>query len=77
MVHITVTIDARHASTVSDVAEALRAAGMQVEQVLDAIGMVTGTIEEDAEQSVRTVAGVQSVDRALGFQLPPPDAPVQ
>jgi hypothetical protein len=63
--------------TVGDVAEALRAAGMQVDQVLDDIGMVTGSIDDDAEQSVRTVAGVPSVDRALGFQLPPPDAPIQ
>jgi hypothetical protein len=39
--------------------------------------MVVGSIEPDAEPSVRAVDGVQSVDRSLGFQLPPPDSPVQ
>jgi hypothetical protein len=77
MVHITVTIDRRHASAARDVAEALRAAGMRVDQVLDDIGMVTGTVDDAAEQAVRAVAGVQSVDRALNFQLPPPDSPIQ
>jgi len=77
MVKVTVTVDRQHAAAVADVADALRATGMQVEQVLGEIGMVLGTIDADAEQSVRAVDGVQSVDRSLDFQLPPPDSPIQ
>ena len=77
MVKVTVTVDRQHVAAIADVAAALRATGMQVEQVLGDIGMVTGTIDEGAEESVRAVDGVQSVDRSLEFQLPPPDSPIQ
>ena len=77
MVKVTVTVDRQHVAAIADVAEALRATGMQVEQVLGDVGMVIGTIDEGAEQSVRAVDGVQSVDRSLEFQLPPPDSPIQ
>jgi hypothetical protein len=77
MVNVTVTVDRDHLAAIADVASALRATGMQVEQVLGDIGMVVGSIEADAESSVRAVDGVQSVDRSLGFQLPPPNSPIQ
>lgn len=77
MVNVTVTVDREHLAAISDVAEALRATGMQVDQVLGDVGMVLGSIEADAEQSVRAVEGVQSVDRSLEFRLPPPDSAVQ
>ena len=77
MVKVTVTVDRQHVAAIADVAEALRATGMQVEQVLGDIGMVVGTIDADVEPSVRAVDGVQAVDRSLEFQLPPPDSPIQ
>ena len=77
MVNVTVTVDRDHLAAIADVASALRATGMQVEQVLGEIGMVVGSIEADAESSVRAVDGVQSVDRSLGFQLAPPNSPIQ
>jgi hypothetical protein len=77
MVQVTVTIDQHHVPSIGDVADVLRRAGMQVDQVLDDVGVVVGTIDPAAEHSLRSVDGVQSVDRALSFQLPPPDAPIQ
>ena len=77
MVNVTVTVDRDHVAAIADVASALQATGMRVEQVLGEIGMVVGTIDADAEPSVRAVAGVQSVDRSLDFRLPPPDSPIQ
>jgi hypothetical protein len=77
MVKVTVTVDPRHVATIADVADALRATGMRVEQVLGDVGMVLGSVDADAEQSLRAIDGVQSVDRSLESRLPPPDAPVQ
>jgi hypothetical protein len=77
MVKVTVTVDPQHVDAIADVAEELRARGMRVEQVLGEVGMVLGTIDAGAEQSVRAVDGVQSVDRSLDYRIPPPDAPVQ
>jgi hypothetical protein len=77
MVNVTVTVDRQHVAAIADVAEALRATGMQVEQVFGDIGMVLGSVDPGVERSLRTVDGVQSVDRSLTFQIPPPDSPVQ
>ncbi len=77
MFNVTVTVDDQHVGAIADVAEALRATGMQVEQVLGDVGMVLGTIDDGSEQSVRAVDGVQSVDPSLHFQVPPPDSPIQ
>lgn len=56
----------------------LRAAGLRVEQVMDAIGAVTGRVPEAELDALRAVPGVSAVEAAgRDFQLPPPDAPVQ
>lgn len=77
MVQVTVTVDDQHESTMGEVVAGLRAAGMHVDQVLDGVGMVTGTVDDAAESSLHAVPGVQSVDRSLHFQVPPPDSPIQ
>jgi hypothetical protein len=74
---ITVTVDEEHLSSIGTVAEALHEQGMQVEQVLDGIGMITGSVPEEQRASLDGVEGVASVDEDLEFRLPPPDSPVQ
>lgn len=76
MVNISVTIDQDHLSMIGDIAEALRARGMQVTQVLQT-GFITGSVSEDCRSALAAVSGVQAVDEQLQFQLPPPESPVQ
>jgi hypothetical protein len=76
MVNISVTVDQDHLSIIGDVAEALRARGMQVTQVLQT-GFITGSVSEDRRPALAAVSGVQAVDEQLQFQLPPPEADVQ
>jgi hypothetical protein len=59
---IVVSVDPERAA---DVAERLRAAGMEVTEVLLAIGVVTGS------------APASRVEPARRIDLPPPDSPVQ
>lgn len=75
MVQISVTVDDAHA--IEEVAAGLRARGMEVAEVLDGIGMITGSVPDEARESLAGVEGVASVDEQLTHQLPPPDAPVQ
>jgi hypothetical protein len=75
MVQLSVTVDDGHA--IEEVAAGLRARGMQVAQVLDGIGVITGSAPEDVRQTLAGVEGVASVDEQLTHRLPPPDADVQ
>lgn len=75
--HLSVTVDDEHLPAIEDVARQLRAHGMQVEQVLDGLGIITGSAGPEVSQALRSVAGVSSVEAQLIHQLPPPDSPIQ
>jgi hypothetical protein len=77
MVRVSVTVDDGHLPAIGDVVQQLRAQGMEVEQVLDGIGIVTGSAPSEVRDALTAVEGVVSVDDELTHQLPPPDAPVQ
>lgn len=72
---VTVTVDEEHLDSLGGVVEGLRQRGLEVDTVLEGLGMVTGrTSDVDA---LREVEGVSTVDAELGYQLPPPDEDVQ
>jgi hypothetical protein len=75
MVQLSVTVDDGQA--IEEVAAALRARGMEVAQVLDGIGVITGSAPDDVRHTLADVEGVASVDEQLTHQLPPPDSAVQ
>lgn len=54
----------------SSVVEALQHAGLRVAEVLDSVGVVTGTVDGDALGSLSTVPGVAEVERSRVYQLP-------
>lgn len=59
------------------VAEQLRAAGMTVEQVLGAVGIITGSIDAERRASLAAVPGVVAVELDRPVQLAPPDSEIQ
>lgn len=59
------------------VAEGLRAAGMDVDQVLGAAGIVTGSVAAGMRAGLTDVPGVASVEAEHTFQIAPPDAEIQ
>jgi hypothetical protein len=77
MTHVSVTVDDGHQQSMDGVVESLRAHGMEVEQVLGSLGIVTGSAPAEALDALRGVEGVASVDEQLTHRLPPPDSPVQ
>lgn len=74
---VTVTVDEAHAGAIDEVAARLRDAGMDVDRVLGAIGVITGSVAASHLHRVAAVDGVASVEEQAGFKLPPPDAEVQ
>ena len=77
MSQVTVTVDEAHAGAIDEVAARLRAAGMDVDRVLGAIGVITGSVAASRLHLVEAVEGVASVEEQTSFKLPPPDAEVQ
>jgi hypothetical protein len=74
---VTVTVADSHAGDLADLVAQLALAGLQVEQVLPAVGVITGSVEESQVAQIAALPGVAAVEQQTRFQLPPPDAGVQ
>lgn len=72
-----VSVDDAHAEDMSAVADRLRQAGMLVQQTMDLLGTVSGSIEADGVDRLRGLDGVRDVELSRTVQLPPRDSPVQ
>ena len=74
---VLVTLDEGQADRAAAVADDLRAAGLDVTEVLAEIGVVTGSIEPSRLNDLARVSGVAAVEPSRDVQLPSPDEPVQ
>jgi hypothetical protein len=74
---ITVTVSDDHASRIHEVADGLRAAGMTVDQVLGAVGVITGSAPGGRRSALGAVPGVAAVEGETSFRIAPPEADVQ
>jgi hypothetical protein len=61
----------------SEVVRRLKEAGLDVEQELGEIGVVTGSIDSEKAELLRDVEGVSHVERSRDFQISPPDSDIQ
>ncbi len=69
------TVTCEPGAALAPITAALRAAGLQVTDVLDAIGVINGHAAETQLPRLRAVAGVADVSPMMGFQLGPDDGP--
>ena len=76
-VSVVVSVDDDHLDSVAEVAERLRGAGMQVEEAMDSIGMVTGSVAPSRVPALAAVEGVGEVEPERQYQLPPPESDLQ
>jgi hypothetical protein len=74
---VVVTVDDAHLADLGAVAAALRERGLQVDQVLAEVGVISGRLPAGRPLAALRVDGVAAVEEARRVQLPPPDAPVQ
>ena len=73
--NVSVTVDEEHLDDMSEVVEALRERGMQVDAVLESLGMVTGSAPDT--EVLRQVEGVSTVDAVMERRIPPPEDDIQ
>lgn len=76
-VQVVVSVDDQHMPKVGQVASLCKKAGLQVDQALDEVGIITGSIPEDKLDQLSGVKGVASVEREQTYQIPPPGSNVQ
>jgi hypothetical protein len=76
-VKVSVCIHNDHIDQIGQVSDSLRASGMDIEQTMPNIGIVSGSIESQQIEQLQEIAGVDSVELEQNYQLPPPNSPLQ
>jgi len=76
-IKVSVAIADAYIDQILKVVEALRAMGMDVEQVLPSVGVVNGSIALDQVNRFYQIDGVQHIEPEQGYQLAPPESDVQ
>ncbi len=74
---ITVTIGDDQRADLDALVQRLCEAGMEVEQVLEEVGIVTGSVPESGRSRIEAVPGVISVEPETSYRLPPPESEIQ
>ena len=74
---ILVSVADSHLEKMPEVAEGLRAAGLDISHVLNAAGTITGSVDPSKVDSLKKIAGVSAVELEHSYQLAPPDSDVQ
>ena len=75
-VRINVTVPDATPARLKSVQASLKRQGVEVDSVLDAIGIITGKVAKSRLSTLDAGAGA-TVEREQTIQLPPPDAPIQ
>ena len=76
-VSLLVSVDDEHLDRFSEVVKGLKEAGMAVEQEMEGIGTVTGSIDSEKVEQLSKVEGVSHVEQSRRFQIAPPDSDIQ
>ena len=76
-VKISVSVDDAHLSQIQQVSQQLQSSGMNVEQTLSTIGIVTGSVSNDKLNSLYQIKGVEDVEPQESYQLAPPSFGIQ
>ena len=76
-VNVLVGVDDEHIDDLAGVIDRLKAAGMQVDEAMETLGTVTGSVDSTGLEAVRAVEGVSEVEPSRTFKLAPPDSDVQ
>ncbi len=71
--HVTFIVQVKDQAQTENVANALRAKGLNIERVLRSVGIVGGTGPKALHEAISAVPGVGRVREEMSFQLPPFD----
>ena len=72
-----VSINDEHLDRFSEVVKDIENAGMEVEQKMEDLGVLTGSIDSEKVEPLRRVEGVSHVEESRRVEIPPPDSDIQ
>ncbi len=76
-VSLLVSINDDHLDRFSEVVKDVENAGMEVEQRMEDLGVLTGSIDSEKVEPLRQVEGVAHVEESRRVEIPPPDSDIQ
>jgi hypothetical protein len=76
-VSLSISVDDEYLDRFPEVVERIKKAGMKVEQQMEKIGVITGSIDSTKAKSLQKIKGVANVEQPRQFQIAPPDSDVQ
>lgn len=76
-VNLSIAVDEKHLDQILEVAQNLQSAGMNVEQLLDKIGIITGSCNAENIETLSQIEGVSHVEIAREYKLAPPESDLQ
>jgi hypothetical protein len=71
------SIEEQYLDKLPKVVKRIKKAGFNVEQTLEELGVVTGSVDSEKLDAIRKVKGVASIEQERVFQLPPPESTIQ
>jgi hypothetical protein len=77
LISVLVTLEKEHFDEIDGIADRLRSAGMNVENIMELVGAITGSIEAGKKETISHLKGVAHVETVRQFQLSPPDSKVR
>ncbi|MDZ8239290.1 MAG: ketohydroxyglutarate aldolase [Nostoc sp. ChiQUE01a] len=76
-VNLSIAVDENYIDQIQEVAQNLQSAGMNVEQLLDKLGIITGSIDSAKVEALSKVEGVSHVEISREYKLAPPESDLQ
>jgi hypothetical protein len=74
---VNVSVADDHLHRFDEVVRGLRKAGLKVQQQLEAVGVVSGSIDSDQVEGLEKTPGVAAVERSRAIRIAPPESDVQ
>jgi hypothetical protein len=76
-VNLLISIDENYIDKMPEVVENLQSVGLQVEQSMQEVGVVTGSCEQAKVAAISQVEGVSEVETERQYQIAPPNSNIQ
>ncbi len=76
-VNLSIAIDDNYRERILEVSENLQSMGLNVEQLLDNLGIITGSCDSEKVAAFSRVEGVAHVELSQEYKLAPPESDVQ
>ena len=76
-IEIVVSVDDENLGRLDEIASALERMGVKVQNRMSSLGTISAVADAAAVDRIRAVAGVEAVEVARTFEIPPPDSEVQ